>query len=52
MPKDHQMIQAFVLLCLIQINEGFAGRNYAARAQRYSCNGAGAAHSVRLQMTG
>ena len=27
MPKDHQMIQAFVLLCLIQINEGFPGRD-------------------------
>jgi hypothetical protein len=33
MPKDHQMIQAFVLLCLIQINEGFPRRNYAAGAQ-------------------
>jgi hypothetical protein len=33
MPKYHQMIQAFVLLCLIQINEGFPRRNYAAGAQ-------------------
>jgi hypothetical protein len=33
MPNDHQMIPAFAILCLIHINEGFTGANYAAGAQ-------------------
>jgi len=55
-PKDHQIVQAFVLLCLIQINEGFHRRQLSCshaqwRFLQWSKNDVARTIQIRWQTT-